>query len=846
MKRIISSIVVCMAIFVFTAFAEDAYTPTDIAWLVKKSGDSKGTNPTALPGAGCWQIDGANAPLETDVVREQAYGYSETRYKGGDAYKLRMPQSIETFVGKSFSVGDLNVADTKENSSQIIFRTGTAGSVDELTFANHGLILNRGSMYCAQDGSLILHGKVTVNSPAETPFSVYFYKNRSELKFTGLVSSGIENGLYIHSLPSAQYPGDSSQTNFICRFAEGSLSSFYGSLICGPVAWVDKDDKSDYYKSNSTYRKPPYYATISSGTSEMPGKLILYPGANLAAESSSTIFSVAKLQSVHDWGTNTLVVTMADDAKSCSLVRVTESLSLVSPLRIRLAGLEKFSADVATNAASRLAVFKAPADVTLNEADFILERTELNPYVPYLPDYRIEISNDTDGLSTVWIVARPVVWSLSGDDKQYNSLFNESRKQYWSNNGILSSANDYLMSPGHQIRTPAKSVSEPIQVFGGNSLSMSSNTMFTACAHTTRIEDFRIFSYCRLTGLANGNPSNDLIDGPVGSWKLQGKLWLDGSESNEKDTLHIQNYQSAMWIVESEISGRGRIYVDNASQSGNSNAKLAWTAILGLNTNFYGKILVKNADASFANKIGTHLLISDARNLGGTMPQWTYDALNLGNCSALHPLADLTLEDSTRGIFVSSDRAFFTVKKDVVFTCKERITYKGVLIKDGPGELALGGPQPYFDGDGDTGPTAGKNVLDLYEGTLRPVSATAFTGINLTITNGATLVFSVPASNDDGDIGQYGILNKNVNTPMTIPASGYAVKIEDPNKVLERQSSARVPICTVKASAKTDLEGKLTVRRTPSLVGAEWIENEDGSWTYVAEVARRGMIIRIR
>jgi hypothetical protein len=81
---------------------------------------------------------------------------------------------------------------------------------------------------------------------------------------------------------------------------------------------------------------------------------------------------------------------------------------------------------------------------------------------------------------------------------------------------------------------------------------------------------------------------------------------------------------------------------------------------------------------------------------------------------------------------------------------------------------------------------------------------------------------------------------------MTIPASGYAVKIEDPNKVLERQSSARVPICTVKASAKTALEGKLTVRRTPSLVGAEWIENEDGSWTYVAEVARRGIIIRVR
>ena len=836
MKRIISSIVVCMAIFVFTAFAEDAYTPTDIAWLVSKSTGSTGYGPTALPGAGCWQIDGTDSPLETGVVSSQNYGYRDSFT--ADSYKLRIPQALDVFEGKSLSIGDDNYTGT------LIFRSGDAGNVDEVTFANHGLFLNNGHMQSYYNGSQIVHGKVTVTAKSQKPFLVCFTKTGSELKLTGSVSAAQDCELYAFSVVDTK-GGDQTQTHFISRFADGVLSKFYGTLSCSAVSWEVRDNKSKYFQSYN-YCKPPYYATLSSGNCEMPGTVQLYPGANLAAESSSTVFSVANLKTMYDWGTNVLVVAMADDAKSCSLVKVTDSISLASPLRIRLAGLENFSADIATNAASRLAVFKAPAGVTLNEEDFVLERTEQNPYVPYLPDYRIEVSNDTDGLSTVWIVARPVVWSLAGDDSQYLSLFNDTRKQYWSNNNNLSGDYDYLMSPGHQIRTPAKSITESIQVFGGNSLSMASNAMFTACAHTTRVDDFRIFSYCRLTGLANGNPSNDFIDGPVGSWKLQGKLWLDGSESNEKDTLHIQNYPSAMWIVESEISGRGRIYVDNASQSGNNNAKLAWTAILGLNTNFYGKILVKNANASFANKIGTHLLISDARNLGGTMPQWTYDALNLGNCSALHPLADLTLEDSTRGIFVSSDRAFFTVKKGVVFTCKERITYKGVLIKDGPGELALGGPAPFFDADGDTGPTAGKNVLDLYEGTLRPVSAAAFTGVNLTITNGASLVFSVPESNDDGDIGQYGILNKNVNTPMTIPASGYAVKIEDPNGVLERKSNARVPICTVKASAKTALEGKLTVRKTPSIVGAEWVANADGSWTYVAEVARRGMIIRVR
>ena len=835
MKRIISSIVVCMAIFVFTAFAEDAYTPTDIAWLVSKSTGSTGYGPTALPGAGCWQIDGTDSPLETGVVSSQNYGYRDSFT--ADSYKLRIPQTLNVFEGNSLSIGDDNYTGT------LIFRSGNEGNVDEVTFANEGLFLNNGHMQSYYNGSQIVHGKVTVTAKSESPFFVCFTKTGSELKLTGSVSAAQDCGLYIFSVVDTK-GGDQSQTHFISRFADGVLSKFYGVLSCSPVSWEARDNIAKYSQGYS-YCKPPYYATLSVGSCEMPGTIQLYPGANLAAESSSTIFSVAKLQSVHDWGTNTLVVTMADDAKSCSLVKVTSSISLASPLRIRLAGIEKFSAHTATNAASRLAVFKAPAGVTLNEADFILERTEQNPYVPYLPDYRIEISNDTDGLSTVWIVARPVVWSLASDSKQWASLFNDNSKDNWSNREAPSGSYDYMISPGHTMRTPETSSTDP-KVFGGNSLSMSSNSILAACTRVTKIDDLRVFGLGYLRGLNQGASDQDIISGPNLCWRLQGRLNVDCSETNEKDALHIQSYQSRMWIVESEISGRGRIYVDYTTRSNDSNPKRTWTVLSGLNTNFCGSITVANSSANFANRIGSNLLIYDARNFGGPLPKWTFDALKLDNCSALHPLADLTLEDSTRGIFVSSDRAFFTVKKGVVFTCKERITYKGALIKDGPGELALGGPQPYFDGDGDTGPTAGKNVLDLYEGTLRPVSATAFTGVNLTITNGATLVFSVPASNNDGDIGQYGILNKSVNTPMTIPASGYAVKIEDPNKVLERQSSARVPICTVKASAKTALEGKLTVRRTPSLVGAEWIENEDGSWTYVAEVARRGIIIRVR
>lgn len=838
MKRIIESIFVCMAVLAFTAFAEDAYTPTDIAWLVKKDNNSKGMNPTSLPGTGCWKVESASTALGTGVVSGQDYGYRDKDVTT-DSYNFRIAKSVSTFEGNSLSVGDLS-----GNGGQVIFRTGDGGTVDELSFANEGLFLNKGSLHCNSSGSQILNGKITVNASADAPFAINFIKDGSWLKITGQVFSGEGKGLYINSLPSAKYPGDSSQKNFVCSFVDGSLSTFHGSLICGPVAWDDRTTKNNYFKTTS-YRAPPYYATVSSGSSEMPGKLILYPGGNLAAESSSTVFSVAELKSVYDWGTNTLVVAMADDAKSCSLVKVTKSLSLASPLRIRLAGLEQFSAHAATNAASRLAVFKAPEGVTLNEADFVLERTEQNPYVPYLPDYRIEIANDTDGLSTVWIVARPVVWSLASDSGQWDSLFSEDRKKNWSDGMAPSAEKDYLVL--HTIRTP-KDSSGKHEYFGGYSLTLGKNDLeFNHNGYgEVTVSNLQVVANAKFLTLGPGItvPDKQLVGGGVATFVLNGKISTGGADESSSPNLTFSSYQSKAWKVNSEILGIGVITATTANQSYNNNPYVGWIGLLGMNTNYYGKFVVTHSSHSERGRV-THLVFNDQRNLGAPRSEWTYDAVTLKKGGALMPISSVELNDQTRGIYISDTNTFFRVPNDVVFTCKERITYKGILIKDGPGELALGGPSPCFNSDGGTSPTAGKNVLDVYEGTLRPLSATAFTGVNLTITNGASLVFNIPASNDDGDIGQYGILNKNVNTPMTIPSTGYVVKIEDPAGILEKNGSAVVPICTVKSSAKTALDGKLKVGN-PALAKSEWKENADGSWTYVAYLVRRGTVICIR
>ena len=109
----------------------------------------------------------------------------------------------------------------------------------------------------------------------------------------------------------------------------------------------------------------------------------------------------------------------------------------------------------------------------------------------------------------------------------------------------------------------------------------------------------------------------------------------------------------------------------------------------------------------------------------------------------------------------------------------------------------------------------------------------------------------VPVSNTDGDIGQYGMLNTTWNAPLTVPESGLTVQLRDTNGVLTRQTRMRrVPICTVNATGKAALEGKLSVNRSPSrshaVTSTGWTENPDGSFTFGAVIERSGFMINFR
>ncbi len=824
MRNMIRTIVVGMAFLSLAALAS-GYVPSNVAWL--KANNDSPLNPTTWPGAGKWQIDGASAPLDTEIVATQDYGVK-------NKVQFRLKIGTTTFAGKSLTVGALD----RSSTGSVIFRT-TDGC--DTTFDNEGLFLYAGSMQSWNSGTQIVRGKVTVRSPDTDPMAIAFTTKGGELVFRCPVESDTGMGLYLHSL--AQSSSSMNQTNFVCRFLDNALSAYNGSIMCSPVYFDGRSNVSYYTKTNyNNSLKPPYHVTFQTDSGTMPGSLTLYPNAIIAGETSATDFSVGSLSSIslNGYGTNFLSVALAADGSKCSIFRVTGTLNLQSPMAVRLSPDIALDYFMATNAAAamRLPILKAPANVALDPAKFFMER---NDAFPYLPNYELEVADDSaDSLSTLWLVRRPVAWTLAADSSS-NSSFTRAN---WSDGGTAGSEKDYLAL--HNVRTIAID-STAVQEFPGHSLTIADEAKYlTLNSSATRINDLRVFG-CIIDNLNRGRAEYNFMAGAIKSWKLEGRIRLarDG-------TLYLRCYPSNGFRVDSELSGGGAIEIHNQSQSGNNNPLRAYVGLFGINTNFHGTVLVKNkATTTPAARVSPNLAIRDARNLGGPLSNWTYNALTLQNCCGLHPLETLTLDDETRGICLSGTYAFFTVTNDVVFTCKERITYSGTLIKDGTGELALGGPEPHFNAAGTAAPTANKNVLDVWEGTLRPVSATAFQGLAVVITNAAaTLAMDVPVSNEDGDIGQYGMLNTTWNAPLTVPAGGLTVQLRDTNGVLASKKLCRVPVCTVNATAKAALEGKLSVGRSPSrrhvVTSTGWTENTDGSFTFAATIERTGFMVNFR
>ena len=338
-----------------------------------------------------------------------------------------------------------------------------------------------------------------------------------------------------------------------------------------------------------------------------------------------------------------------------------------------------------------------------------------------------------------------------------------------------------------------------------------------------------------------------------GTTVIGGKLTVqDGVQ------LILASYNSRLFRVDSDISGGGNIRL--ASQGGTSAFKAIF-ALYGANTDFLGKIQVRSSFKPPTFDNCTTLYITNAIGLGGNLPEFKYDALNLTRMSRLVANAsDIVLPASAnRGISIGANNGRFDVPvADRTFTVNWPITLGAyTLYKDGPGHLVLGQPLRFTSvaegtsdsaADSKENPISGKtHSVDVREGTVSVTDCNALNGAKIAFSNETAFVMSVDLP--DGGMKTYGVrCDKALYAPL---ATTMPIRLRASTGAGLSEGRYVVSLVTVPNTYAADVESKLSIEELPAryrLLGitSAAAEGLSDATTFKAEIVRRGMTFCLR
>ena len=450
-----------------------------------------------------------------------------------------------------------------------------------------------------------------------------------------------------------------------------------------------------------------------------------------------------------------------------------------------------------------------------------------------LPRYKdLVCRTNNDGSKTIYAVYHDRIdWTMNKANTQNgwgDTALNPANTSYWVDGSMPSSDSVGTMLSTAALElfaeTSGASVSYP-----GVTLIANSTVFLYA---TTEMEN--IILPTGITVFAHRGPSTK---------RLRGKLTLLSGTSK------LFGYIGSTLHLDAEILGDGAL---SFQSDANANPK-AYFYLGGTNVNFHGKFI---STWSFnSDKFGPYpdpskdwyatIYLKDGRNLGGTYSgEDAWAAFTVGAWTKLKiasSVSSVTLDEPTRGIFVTKGCAQVELSEGQTLTVKEPITYGGELRKLGAGCLALGGEARFIDGDPATEPLEGTNRLAVCAGTLKILSTNAVNGVQIEMSEGASIV--VDAGSEAEGMSEFGFVNTRWATPF-VPAAADA---PIPVKVcgLADGATAAVPICTVSSAAARGLSFK--VARIPRCrANVVQRANADGTVTFVADVKPTGACLVIR
>lgn len=759
-----------------------------------------------------------------------------------NGYTLRTPEPKVAGAAYSFNGNSLQAGVVNGEMGNILLRS--AAYPTDITFANEGAIFNRGWCGSWNNKNVNVRGKITVNAKATDPYEMFVSGGNGGTMniYASILGSG---HLWVHT---RLVSGSQASTDLRCTFRKDSLKDFTGTVNTYWCQYSNRGGKS----------VDDYSQTFLAEDGEFPGHLHIWPGSAYEGLSPSNIFTVGKLTLDDDV---IVRVSVNDACTTASLVRVTDTLTAPGRLFLEQMGAPsrtQLITDTASGAYTfpydRLPIFHVENGASALAAAFNHDRT-----LPVFPSY--EATTDPDGTVFIEPEFHKVVRMTGSSDGWKNNSFTGTGKDSpstWCDGNAPTDQDCAYIVSGKDIRSEYSSTGMVASFLGG-ALVFMNTVLFENCSGCVNFPDLRVISAkATIANIGEAGYSDRFADFPSFVTKkpfaYTGRIRMSAEYSDSK-RLGFCCYSSKAMDISAEISGIGRLYLYANPQSGGTQD--SFVGLFGMNTNFTGQVYLSSGNNT-VDRNRLHFYFRDVRSLGGPRPVWRYDAFKIDRESTVYPLADMTLDTKNMGIHCGSSAKSnfntFNITNGVTFACKCRFTRGSIVRKTGKGTFALGGPHPYYGSDGNTTPTATSNRFEICEGALKPLSSEAFQGLELVMSNGTEIVYDVPASTTDGDIGQYGMRNTEWATPFVLPEGGVTVRFEDAAGYAEAGNGRirEVALATVADAATADaVEGRLNLRGFTMATGRSLSAslqrrtNGDGSVTLYAKLVQ-GFVLSIR
>lgn len=355
------------------------------------------------------------------------------------------------------------------------------------------------------------------------------------------------------------------------------------------------------------------------------------------------------------------------------------------------------------------------------------------------------------------------------------------------------------------------------------------------------------------------------IEKPAAEWKDLGYASvLSGSFLGVYANLDCVATVARELVVDMPVHGAGTVAAKFSATSNNPRGGVEFARV---NSDFSGKFLVcsdnDNGKTNSVNGSRMRFYMTDARNVGGPMPQPTFDGFSVRGDSIVIGRNSIDFNQENRGVFIG-DRARFVMQhatdNTLAFHCP--VTFGGEFVfgndypdanyakvGKGGGTLVMGGAARFYDeasgADGET-PVPGRDKLTMLIGKLRPESKAALDGVEITFgeeSEGIELDW-----NATGDLQTFGLYDVKTGVPFTSQRKDGKIPVSFTSLPESSTEKTVRSICTVLSDVADEVCSKMRVVTRPKKNGVKLsvVPNGDATSTICATFEPTGLMLIFR